>query len=1559
MTNIPLRAYLREIEDAIEEGQLDEAVAHCRHILKKFPKHVDSYRLLGKAYLEAQKYGGAADIFERVLSSIPDDFVSHIGMSIIREDDGNLETAIWHMERAFETQPYNPAIQGEIKRLHGKRDGMEPAKARLTQGALARMYAKGGHYKQAIAEFRNVLAQDPSRPDLSVALAEAYAYNGDEFEAIQTCSTILIKLPFCMQANRLLVSLLEGTERQDERQNCLQRLYALDPYEAQVSNSAPEAEQVSDQAVALERYHWDGVSDVADEWSPNRGAGLEQQPTPEAGVPDWLASASEDAPDPSASEDSLFPEADSDSEEIPNWMKDAGWGASTEEFDEQAASLSLGNQDDKEAGEDSEAVEVNLPDWIQNMAPAAGAAAGAAGAATPDLFSDDDSNIEKNEDLFSDRQPEASSNDNLEWFQDIQGESPESPNGTQAESETLPDWLQDSADGIDGDEEKLEFNDDDSLEWLSGLQTETPSAESATPSDATSEDIPDWLQDSDDSDEEKLEFDDDDSLEWLSELQTETPSTESATPTDAASEDMPDWLQGVDEVKAESPISDDAEDTPVQSQSESGGVTDFLQGLRKDEQEDENKVSNSQSNDDLPEWLQGEEETPREAAPTQEVQSSQSQEVDSEVPDWLQDTVQEAPISASLADELQELPDEAGDEDATLKITLDSAESEGIPDWITDTPQETPSTTAEATDPSDGLPEWLSGDESEETESQAAAKPDDSDDIPDWLKTSETSVDAEATPASEAPTPTQEPVQPTAELTSDDMPEWLQGLEEVADKSIEEQVEAQANNELPDWLDNLAGDELPEEATLQAPASAQEMRESASQAVDAEDEGEIHFPSHEGIQPEASESQPDSTADLPEWLAEPGDQKPVSPDSSQVEEPTFPEWLAEPDGETEEDGAAPEFEDADAAMAWLEGLAAKQGVSEEELLSSPDERPDSPPEWTLTETPKPEAAPAAQDDILEWSEETSAEAVLPESESSSEAAEDELPEFETPEWLSDASADEKASTPPEPAEPEPQAAAGGEDDEIPDWLLDVSAEQEAPATSPEPVADPSQEQVPEWLQDTAMGEQPLESSSAEPEESAPDFEDADAAMAWLEGLAAKQGVSEDELLSSPDERPDVLPASLNEPPPYADAETEQVPTPIETETPAEFEAPAEMKLQEDAAAEDFPEWLRDGAFAPPGTPQAEPSPPTSEPQPAAEEAPEWLPDSAEEIGAGAAKTGEDEMWLKIDEDDLDFAVDEDKIPDWLAEMRAEESDAPQVEPEADEADEASEAMDKVPDWLKAEIEKEAAQDPDIPEDATWVREFGKDVPKFEIDSPQETPSEDGADDNLPEWLQDFDSDEQSSSTPLEEEAVQLKKEYTWQPAEELETDLPKEMLDLNEVSLIQMERMPNVGFSRAQIIFSHREENGPFQSFEELLELPGITPETVESIKNFVEIKAAPQPDVPVPEKAKVEAESPLQKASWTKPLIPIEEATDELHAKQIKAQQLISQGDVDEALTRYEFLIKKGKRLEEVIEDLVEASAQHPKSAEILQALGDAYMREDRLQEALDTYSKAEALLQ
>src|SRR5512134_3911807 len=217
MAKVSLRAYNQEIETMIDRNHLDEAIAHCRHILKSFPKHLDTYRLLGKAYLEYKRYPDAVDIFSRVLASEPNDFVSNVGMSIIRDEENKLDDAIWHMERAFETQPSNPAIQGELQRLYGRREGVQPPRIRMTRGALAHMYVQGELYPQAISEIRSVLKEDPGRVDMQVLLARAYYRSGLKNDAADVASSLLRTNPYCLDANRVLLEIL-GPDHPDSVQ---------------------------------------------------------------------------------------------------------------------------------------------------------------------------------------------------------------------------------------------------------------------------------------------------------------------------------------------------------------------------------------------------------------------------------------------------------------------------------------------------------------------------------------------------------------------------------------------------------------------------------------------------------------------------------------------------------------------------------------------------------------------------------------------------------------------------------------------------------------------------------------------------------------------------------------------------------------------------------------------------------------------------------------------------------------------------------------------------------------------------------------------------------------------------------------------------------------------------------------------------------------------------------------------------------------------------------------------------------------------------------------------
>lgn len=139
MANISLRNYLKRIDTLIEENRLGEAITNCRHILKQHPRHLDTYRLLGKAYLEQGNHGDATDIFQRILSVDPEDFIAHVGLAIINKDNGLIPEALWQMERAFELDPYNVAIQQELRGLYRTGNRAVPERWQLSRGAIARL----------------------------------------------------------------------------------------------------------------------------------------------------------------------------------------------------------------------------------------------------------------------------------------------------------------------------------------------------------------------------------------------------------------------------------------------------------------------------------------------------------------------------------------------------------------------------------------------------------------------------------------------------------------------------------------------------------------------------------------------------------------------------------------------------------------------------------------------------------------------------------------------------------------------------------------------------------------------------------------------------------------------------------------------------------------------------------------------------------------------------------------------------------------------------------------------------------------------------------------------------------------------------------------------------------------------------------------------------------------------------------------------------------------------------------------------------------------------------
>jgi cytochrome c-type biogenesis protein CcmH/NrfG len=71
-----------------------------------------------------------------------------------------------------------------------------------------------------------------------------------------------------------------------------------------------------------------------------------------------------------------------------------------------------------------------------------------------------------------------------------------------------------------------------------------------------------------------------------------------------------------------------------------------------------------------------------------------------------------------------------------------------------------------------------------------------------------------------------------------------------------------------------------------------------------------------------------------------------------------------------------------------------------------------------------------------------------------------------------------------------------------------------------------------------------------------------------------------------------------------------------------------------------------------------------------------------------------------------------------------------------------------------------------------------------------------------------------------------------------------------------------------------------------------------------------------------------------------------------------ISEGNIEGAVDQYTELINQEHYLDEVIRDLQSALSKYPSDSSLYQSLGDAYMRTNMLQEALDAYNRAEDLI-
>ncbi len=733
MAQIGLRVYDREIESMIDRGQIDEAIAHCKYILKDFPKHIETYRLLGKCYLESQRYVEAADILQRVLSVYPDDFISHIGMSIICEDENNLEKAIWHMERALEVQPSNSAVNSELRRLLTLRDGSEPTKVHLSQGAYIRMCVKSGLHEQAIAEAKSALSKEPQRIDLDLILAKMYSETGQQSNALDQLTIILNKLPYCYDANLLMTQILSSSNRSAEMKTYTDRLVAIDPYFAFIDSESPSPDLVLDDAVAIEKNEWQYDDDdtqrhtkiLGTDWQDAKGplatsgvttksfnqdtlpndlsdenmipsvegvvlAGLAEQVIEQVETQDTeertqefkelrqeIASepiAVSEIPEKQEPTPEVLPQESEPvgveekvDQELPDWMKSAGWVASDGQLEE----APVANISSAEPIQSSE-----LPDWIKTMAPADTSP-------TPEELAEESEKMDLLEKILPDVHETTSEAAEVPSFptegSQIQ-ESPESvvtfqtlfpPTETEPVTDLQPEITSEPQPVI-----ASEVQSQDLPDWLNqdGISTEAEILSTVEPSPEPA--LPVWMSLEDQIEETRLEFPDQKSLASQAEQPVDIVDT-------AASGDQPEWLtSNQPEAFEKQPDLNIEGYQPMQAESISPAPDVF--------------ASTNRNVESIPTWLSSDE-------PAQSESLSFS---DEEIPEWLRDEVPTSAEISSSADQTLISPaiEVTSQPVGSIEPEPISLEDSEIPDWLKEV--NTDQSPVLSIPDEDILPEW-------------------------------------------------------------------------------------------------------------------------------------------------------------------------------------------------------------------------------------------------------------------------------------------------------------------------------------------------------------------------------------------------------------------------------------------------------------------------------------------------------------------------------------------------------------------------------------------------------------------------------------------------------------------------------------------------------------------------------------------------------------------------------------------------------------------------------------------------------------------------------------
>lgn len=456
MAEISLSAYQNELESLLSENRYDEVIAHARHILKSQPKNLRAYQQLGDALAASGRWEEAGSVLRRALAAQPQDFHAHSQLARAYQNLGEYDRAIWHAERALDQQPSDHEAIGRVREFYRAHRNEEIDRLQLTAAALAQQQIRGNLLTEALDTLATALESSPQRIDLQLLRARALWLDGQRMDAAETALDVLDRLPYALDANRIMTELWLTEQRPSDAQTFLERINDLDPY---LAHQMATGETAPDDLLNLERLDYNGLA--------KHGSGIVN--------PEWLDSLGEsraevaDADDGSGGLGALLGIDDQEpaqqEEAVTEGLDDL---LSDEQIEALFSELVIGEPVAavREAQPEEDETEALLTSMEER---------GFLEAATPDPVKDDDRQIFDDHDDVVEFVAHASAVDDQQAEPKADGESAELDDDLADLLERLDsseedgDWMAEIQGGglaHEGDGESLEYLDDFEREWV-------------------------------------------------------------------------------------------------------------------------------------------------------------------------------------------------------------------------------------------------------------------------------------------------------------------------------------------------------------------------------------------------------------------------------------------------------------------------------------------------------------------------------------------------------------------------------------------------------------------------------------------------------------------------------------------------------------------------------------------------------------------------------------------------------------------------------------------------------------------------------------------------------------------------------------------------------------------------------------------------------------------------------------------------------------------------------------------------------------------------------------